>query len=110
MSVLGSVLGSVAGSIFGSIGDVVSPVVVPTLVGFPAAVAQDIVDNVNLQLNASFAYSDMYATGTIISQSPTAGTSVFEGAVISVVISLGPRPTQTRSYWAARRKRSENVV
>ncbi len=66
-------------------------VTVPTLSGSQAEI-EAAIRNVGLVPSVSTRY-DSSAAGTIISQSPAAGTAVAPGTTVTVVVSLGPEPT-----------------
>lgn len=66
-------------------------VTVPNLIGTDLSGAQQLLDAQGLVLSGtSETYSDTYAAGSILSQDPTAGTSVKAGSGVSIVISKGP--------------------
>ena len=67
---------------------------VPPIVGMYAsdAAATLAANNLSDGGTSSEEYSDDYAEGTIISQSPEAGEKVNEGTSISYVVSKGPKP------------------
>ena len=69
-------------------------VAVPPIVGMYAsdAAATLAANNLSDGGTSSEEYSDDYAEGTIISQSPEAGEKVNEGTSISYVVSKGPKP------------------
>ena len=67
------------------------PVNVPDLVGDSTDSAQNQLDKFNLEYAESGEeYDNKVPAGSIISQDPTAGTSVPQGSTVSVVVSLGP--------------------
>ncbi|MCG6969441.1 MAG: PASTA domain-containing protein [Gammaproteobacteria bacterium] len=71
-------------------------VIVPDVVGATQATAQTAITNLGLLVgDVSSAYSDTVAEGSIISQTPSAGTSVASGSSIDLVVSAGPEPALT---------------
>lgn len=69
-------------------------VTVPNLVGLNQAVAIQTISSNNLKLgNVTQVNHDSIPLGNIISQSPTAGTSVAKETAIDLVVSLGRIPT-----------------
>ena len=70
-----------------------APVNVPGVVGMAQAAAQSAITSADLTVGTiSTANSDTVAVGDVISQSPTAGTSVAAGSAINLVVSSGPVP------------------
>ena len=70
-------------------------VTVPDVVGLPEANALSTLQGLGLTMQVSSrVYSEYTTTGTVLSQSPSAGNSVLLGSLISVVVSLGPTPPQ----------------
>jgi len=68
-------------------------VTVPDVVGETAAAADAILVGGGLVTGTvTTAYSETVAAGLVISQSPTAGSSVDPGSAVDLVISLGPAP------------------
>ncbi len=69
----------------------VQPSVMPDVAGQPRAQAEAAITGAGLALGtATEAYSDTVPTGTVIAQSPSAGTELPPGATVSMVVSLGP--------------------
>jgi serine/threonine-protein kinase len=67
------------------------PVDVPDVVGKSESDAKSALDDANLGYQKTDEqHSTNYAAGEVISQSPTAGSSVEQGTTVSVVVSLGP--------------------
>jgi beta-lactam-binding protein with PASTA domain/serine/threonine protein kinase len=67
------------------------PVDVPNLLGLTADSAQDALGARNLTYEKSGEKRSVeYAAGEVMSQTPSAGSSVKQGTTVSVVISLGP--------------------
>ena len=66
-------------------------VTVPNVVGLAQSAAQSAITTVGLAVGAATqAASDGVAKGSVISQSPPAGTSVAKGSAVNLVISSGP--------------------
>jgi hypothetical protein len=68
-------------------------VAVPRLVGMTMANAKRILSDRGLHGRVTYKTTARYATGTVISQSRTPGTSVTPGAVVTLVIAKAPPPT-----------------
>ena len=67
------------------------PVDVPNLVGTSESDAKAALDEANLKYQKTDEQQSMkYAAGEVISQTPTAGSSVLQGSTVSVVVSTGP--------------------
>ena len=62
---------------------------VPEVVGLAQDEAEEAVLGANLVPNVVFEYNDTVAAGLVISTDPTGGTEVFEGATVTVTVSLG---------------------
>lgn len=69
------------------------PVAVPNVVGLTLANAVSAITSIGLTIGTeTTAYSPTIPAGSVISQSPTAGSPVATGTPVSLVISLGPAP------------------
>ena len=69
---------------------------VPSVVGKTQSVATSTLTNAGFNVSVqSGGYSDEYAKGVVMSQSPSGGNSAAEGATITIYISEGPEPVQT---------------
>ena len=67
----------------------------PNLVGKDyLAYALPVLQQLRLKVTTSEEYSDAYQAGTVISQSPQAGAQLSPGATVTLVISIGPEPTE----------------
>jgi PASTA domain len=75
---------------------------VPRLVGMTMARAQRVLSDRGLRGSVTYKTTARYATGTVISQSRKAGTSVAPGAVVTLVIAKAPPPTTPPSTAPAR--------
>ncbi len=70
-----------------------APVVVPDLTGMARAGAEAVITDAGLVLGTvTEQYSDTVPAGSVISQTPTAGTSVAPGTAVDLVVSKGPAP------------------
>jgi len=71
----------------------VEMVTVPNVVGMSQAAAQSAITAATLTVgNVTTAYSPTVAAGDVISQSPTAGSSVVHDSAVDIVVSDGPQP------------------
>jgi len=71
-----------------------TPVSVPNVVGMTQADAQNTITSATLAVGAiTQAYSDTVPVGNVISQSPIAGTSVYIGTLVDLIVSLGKAVT-----------------
>ena len=69
---------------------------VPDVVGSTEAAAETAIVGATLVPNTSgTAYSASVPAGSVVSQSPSGGSSVDEGSTVNIVISLGPPATST---------------
>lgn len=68
-------------------------VTVPGVVGATEADAAKTLDAMKLSIEKSYEYSDTVAAGCVISQNPTAGSTLTEGAKVKLVISQGVKST-----------------
>ncbi|MGD8885840.1 MAG: PASTA domain-containing protein, partial [Gammaproteobacteria bacterium] len=73
--------------------DGVALITVPDVAGLAQADAETTLTNAGLTVNVTTTFSDTVAAGTVISQSPTAGTDVIAGTTVDLVVSAGPAPT-----------------
>ena len=70
-----------------------TPVSVPNVVGLTQAAATTAITNAGLVLGTvTTASSNTVAAGSVISESPAAGTSVAPGSAVNLVVSSGPAP------------------
>ena len=68
-------------------------VTVPGVVGATEADAAKALDALKLSIEKTYEYSDTVAAGSVISQNPTAGSTLTEGAKVKLVISQGVKST-----------------
>jgi hypothetical protein len=69
-------------------------VTVPNVVGMTQAAAQTAITGIGLAVGGiTNAFSSTVATGSVISQTPTGGSSASVGSAVALTISLGPAPT-----------------
>lgn len=73
------------------------PVLLANLSGFTKKAAEDYAKTNQLEISSSEEYSDSVPEGQVISQKPSAGTSMAKGDNISVVISKGEKEKQVKS-------------
>ena len=71
------------------LGEVPTLVEVPDVVGQSQASGTTELEGEGFDVAVSTAYSDVVAAGTIISQSPTAGSDAIEGSTVTITVSLG---------------------
>ncbi len=70
-------------------------VAVPNVVGQTQSAAATALSNANLTSGTgSSAFSSTVPSGSVISQSPVAGTQVATGSAVNLLVSSGPQPTQ----------------
>ena len=70
-----------------------SSVSVPNVTGLTQAAAQSAIVNAGLTVGSvTSGYSDIVASGSVVSQNPAAGASVDEGSAVNLVVSSGPAP------------------
>ena len=69
-----------------------APVDVPALAGTGEAEAQQILSNAGLKYAVTTRESPSVAKGVVISTSPKAGTSLFRGDTVELIVSKGPPP------------------
>lgn len=84
------------------------PVTVPDVVGLSQAQGTSDIEAEGLVVAVETAYSSTVPAGDIISQVPTAGSSVLSGSTVTITVSLGPEPAitaQTPAGSSNRRKR-----
>ena len=73
-----------------------SNVRVPSLIGLSQVAASNLLGQNGLNVgNINSAASNNFAPGQVISQSPSAGSSVKPGSSVDIVVSTGPAPTTT---------------
>jgi serine/threonine-protein kinase len=73
-----------------------SNVRVPSLIGLSQVAASNLLGQNGLNVgNINSAASSNFAPGQVISQSPSAGSSVKPGGSVDIVVSTGPAPTTT---------------
>ena len=76
-----------------SLGEKVTYVTVPNVVGSSLSSAKSTLSNYGLTaVEGTTEYSDTYAAGIVISQSPASGSSVEEGTKVTLTISAGSDP------------------
>lgn len=73
------------------------PVLLANLSGFTKKAAEDYAKTNQLEISSSEEYSDSVPEGQVISQKPSAGTSMAKGDNISVVISKGEKEKQVKT-------------
>ncbi|MFC6322279.1 Stk1 family PASTA domain-containing Ser/Thr kinase [Companilactobacillus baiquanensis] len=59
------------------------------LTGYNLKSIQDYADEIDAVLDVDYQYSDTITTGVLISQNPSAGSSIMQGATLTVVMSKG---------------------
>ncbi len=74
---------------------------VPKVVGLPRSAAEAQLKRVKLTPNVQMRFSDSVPAGTVISQLPSAGTSVRPATPVTLVVSNGPAPVQVPSVVGA---------
>lgn len=67
------------------------------LTGYNLKSIQDYASETGLTLNTSYEYSDDIADGLLISQTPTANSTISQGGTLSVVMSKGADPDKSSS-------------
>ncbi|MBR0404425.1 MAG: PASTA domain-containing protein [Eggerthellaceae bacterium] len=67
---------------------------VPEVMGQPYEGARDALQNLGLGCDKTTAHSDSFDKGIVISQSIDSGTEVDKGTVVTLKVSLGPKPAQ----------------
>jgi serine/threonine-protein kinase len=77
-----------------SLGAAVVQVTIPNLVGYTQAQAEGALGDLGLNANITSENSATVAAGTVISQSPAAGSKVNEGTTVAVMVSLGAAVVQ----------------
>ncbi len=70
------------------------PVEVPDVVGMSETDASSELNSAGLTISWTSQYSGTVAEGLVISQDPAGGTTVPEGSVVALVMSLGPKPVK----------------
>jgi serine/threonine-protein kinase len=70
---------------------------VPSVVGQAQAAAQATLTQAGFKSTVSNQYSDTIAVGTVLAQSPTAGSNSSVGVTVALVISQGPQPVTVPS-------------
>jgi hypothetical protein len=71
------------------------PSVMPDVLGKPQSEAESAITGAGLVVGGmTRVFSDAVAVGNVISQSPAAGTDLAPGMAVSIVVSLGPLPTE----------------
>lgn len=72
-----------------------SVIKVPDVVGDSRSDAEETIKNSKLKVLVSEEYSSSASSGTVIDQSPIAGSGAKEGDTVTIVVSKGARPEQT---------------
>ncbi len=72
-----------------------SVIKVPDVVGDSRSDAEETIKNSKLKVLVSEEYSSSVSSGTVIDQSPIAGSGAKEGDTVTIVVSKGARPEQT---------------
>lgn len=80
-----------------SLGKEIKTVSMPQVVGMSRDDAVSALTKNNLKYNVTEEYSDSVAKGKIIRSSVSSGVMVSEGTVIEIVVSLGPKPSETQT-------------
>jgi beta-lactam-binding protein with PASTA domain len=71
------------------------PVAVPNVAGMTQAAASTAITGATLAVGeVTQEYSSTVAAGSVISQSPVAGTSVLPGTAVALTVSMGPQPVE----------------
>jgi len=65
---------------------------VPTVIGQAEATAQSTLSKAGFKTTSSRQYAETVAVGTVMAQSPLAGSNLPVGTTVALVISQGPRP------------------
>ena len=72
-----------------------SVIKVPDVVGDSRSDAEETIKNSKLKVLVSEEYSSSASSGTVIEQSPIAGSGAKEGDTVTIVVSKGARPAET---------------
>ena len=80
-----------------SLGKEIKTVSMPQVVGMSRDDAVSALTKNNLKYNVTEEYSDSVAKGKVIRSSVSSGVMVSEGTVIEIVVSLGPKPSETQT-------------
>ncbi|WP_241157080.1 Stk1 family PASTA domain-containing Ser/Thr kinase [Adlercreutzia sp. ZJ304] len=84
-----------------------SAIIVQGVVGYTESGAKSALSNQGLKVSVDYAYSDSVAKGNVISQSPSAGTSVSKGATVTIEVSEGPEAPAPSSSSSASSRSSQ---
>lgn len=76
------------------LGEAADLVEVPDVVGQEQAAGTTTLEGEGFVVAVETAYSSTVAAGTIISQSPTAGSEALSGSTVTITVSLGDQPQQ----------------
>lgn len=80
-----------------NLGKEIKTVSMPQVVGMSRDDAVSALTKNNLKYNVTEEYSDSVAKGKVIRSSVSSGVMVSEGTVIEIVVSLGPKPSETQT-------------
>lgn len=87
-----------------------APVTLPTLVGGDADAAEKQLADLGLTADRSGEFSESVARGLVISMSPEAGTTVYRGDTVSLVVSKGPPLVEVPSVVRMREKQARAAL
>ena len=74
-------------------------VVIPDITGQSKSSAASKLQSAGLQVNYLEAYDDKIVKDSVVSQSPTAGSSVDKGSTVTVMVSLGKAPNPPKNLY-----------
>lgn len=86
------------------------PVEMPQVVGTTRAEAEQALSELGLSANITEAYSDTVAEGSIISQSSAAGSTVYDGDTINLVVSLGPEYVEVPDVFGKQLEEAQEIL
>ncbi|MCX8007792.1 MAG: PBP1A family penicillin-binding protein [Coriobacteriia bacterium] len=66
---------------------------VPSVVGMTESAAKKALEDAKFVVKIAYAYSSTVPSGTVISQSPAAGSKLAPGETVTIVVSKGPDPS-----------------
>jgi hypothetical protein len=92
------------------LGEAPDLVEVPDVVGQDQASATTELETALFVVSVQNAYSSTVASGSVISQNPTAGTERPEGSVVFIVVSLGDEPVSTNKGAGKPKRRRKYLV
>lgn len=86
------------------------PVTMPQLVGTSWEEARQQLDDLGLSANVTEQYSDEVAEGVVISQGSDAGTTLYDGDSIDVVVSLGPEYVEVPNVYGRQVEEATQIL